>query len=217
MSQSHNPVPHTPPPLPPGFASGPSLHAAPGQPSAGGHFNSSMGPAFPPAFEVPPGAGRPAGKTRPGSGLSRGIVAWGVAAAAAVAYLSVVVMRPDLVARFNGGGASVAEIETLRGEVDGLRRDMASVRSLVGETASQQKVIVDRLAALGAPVGSPVPVSDGTTPPPALRLDSVPVNGPMSPRADAAASPSAVVPSAGAARSIADAKVLNAKPALETG
>ena len=217
MSQSHNPVPHTPPPLPPGFASGPSLHAAPGQPSAGGHFNSSMGPAFPPAFEVPPGAGRPAGKTRPGSGLSRGIVAWGVAAAAAVAYLSVVVMRPDLVARFNGGGASVAEIETLRGEVDGLRRDMASVRSLVGETASQQKVIVDRLAALGAPVGSPVPVSDGTTPPPALRLDSVPVNGPMSPRADAAASPSAVVPSAGAARSIADAKVLNAKPELETG
>ena len=153
MSQSHNPVPHTPPPLPPGFAAGPSLHAAPGQPSAGGHFNSSMGPAFPPAFEVPPGAGRPAGKTRPGRGLSRGIVAWGVAAAAAVAYLSVVVMRPDLVARFNSGGASVAEIETLRGEVDGLRRDMASVRSLVGETASQQKVIVDRLAALGAPVG----------------------------------------------------------------
>jgi hypothetical protein len=142
-------------------------------------------------------------------------VAWGVAAAAAVAYLSVVVMRPDLIARFNSGGASVAEIETLRGEVDGLRRDMASVRSLVGETASQQKVIVDRLAALGAPVAAPVPVSDAAAP--ALRLDSAPVNGLMSPRADAAAPPSAVVPSAGAARSIADAKVLNAKPALETG
>lgn len=216
MSQPHSPVPHTPPPLPPSFAAGPTLHPAPAQPSAGGPFNSSMGPAFPPAFEVP-GPGRPEGRTRHGKGLSRAGVAWGVAAAAAVAYLSVVLMRPDLIARFNSGGASVAEIETLRGEVDGLRRDIASVRSQIDETASQQKVIVDRLAALGAPVAAPVPASDAATPPPALRLDSAPVNGPMSPRADAAASPSAVVPSAGAAKSIADAKVLNAKPALETG
>jgi hypothetical protein len=129
---------------------------------------------------------------------------WGIAAAAAVAYLSVILMRPDLVARPNVGGASVAQFETLREEVDGLRRDLASVRSLVGDTASQQKVIVDRLAALGAPVAAPVPASDAMATSPALRLDSAPVN-------------SAVVPSAGAARSIADAKVLNAKPALETG
>jgi hypothetical protein len=134
-----------------------------------------------------------------------------------VTYLSIIVMRPDLVARLNTGSASVAEIETLRGEVDGLRRDMASVRSLVGETVSQQKVIADRLAALGAPVTVPVSASDATMPSPALRLDSAPINGPISPRADASASPSAVVPSAGAAKSIADAKVLNAKPALETG
>jgi hypothetical protein len=132
-----------------------------------------------------------------------------------VAYLSVVLLRPDLVARVNSGGAAVAEIETLRGEVDGLRRDVASVRSLVDETASQQKVIFDRLTAMGAPMGAPVPASDPSAPPPALRLDSAPVNVPMSPRADAA--PSAVVPSAGAAKSIADAKVLNAKPGLETG
>lgn len=199
MSQSHSPVPHTPPPLPPGFAAGPHLHPGRGQT----HFDGSMGSAFPPAFEMAPRDGRPVGSGQ-GRGLSRGSVAWGLAAAAAVAYLSVILMRPDLVASFNMGGASVAEIETLRGEVDGLRRDVASVRSLVGETAAQQKVIVDRLATLGGPVAAPLPASASTTPSPALRLDSAPVN-------------SAVVPSAGAARSIADAKVLNAKPALETG
>lgn len=204
MSQPHGPAAHTPPPLPASFASGPTLHSATGQSAAGGHFDSSMGSAFPSAFEVAPGSGHPAGRPRQNKGLSSGIVVWGIAAAAAVAYLSIVLIRPDLVARLNSGGASVAQFDTLRKEVDGLRRDLASVRSLVGDTASQQKVIVDRLATLGAPVDAPVPASDAATPSPALRLDSAPVN-------------SAVVPSASATRSIADAKVLNAKPALETG
>lgn len=140
---------------------------------------------------------------------------WGIAAIAAVAYLSVVLLRPDLVARVDTRGPAVAELETLRGEVDGLRRDVADVRSMVSETASQQKVISERLATLGAPVAAPMPASDPAAPPPALRLDSAPVNGPFSPRADAGSS--SVAPSAAAEKSIADAKVLNAKPGIETG
>jgi hypothetical protein len=142
-----------------------------------------------------------------------------VAAVAAVSYLAVVLLRPDLIARIDDGPRSaVAEIETLRGEVDALRRDVADIRTTVTETSSQQKVIFERLAALGAPMVQPIPASDPTAPPPALRLDSAPVNAPLSPRADVSpATSQPVAPPSSATKRIADAKILNAKPALETG
>ena len=202
MSQAHNPHPHTPPPLPPGFAAGPATPMPP--PHAGGRFDSPMEPAY----QVPPPMVGPARRARR-SGMSLGASAWAFAAAAAVAYLSVVVLRPDLVARVEPAGMSVAEIEALRGDVDGLRREVADIRSTVSEAASQQKVIFDRLAALGAPVNQAIPAAQPDGPPPALRLDSAPVNGPISPRADAAP--------ADPAKKVADARVLNGKPALETG
>ncbi len=206
MSQANNPHPHTPPPLPPGFAAGPALAMPP--PQTGGRFD----PPLEPAYQVPPHMVGPPQRGRRG-GLSLGASAWAFAAAAAVAYLSVVVLRPDLVARVEPAGMSVAEIESLRGDVDGLRREVADIRSTVTEAASQQKVIFERLAALGAPVNQAIPAAQPEGPPPGLRLDSAPVNGPISPRADAAPLPPAVEP----ASKVADAKVLNGKPALETG
>jgi hypothetical protein len=149
-------------------------------------------------------------------GVSGSAVAWSLLATAAVAYLSVVVMRPDLVARMNEAAPSpaVAEVEALRGEVDGLRRDVSEIRTAVSETGAQQKILAERIAALVAPVAeTPLPAAATGRPPPALRLDSAPVNGPISPRADAG--PLATQP---AAAKIAQAKVLNApKPDLETG
>jgi len=218
MSQVPTSYPPAPPPLPPGFAAGPLPFPAPfhpgSEPNLDGPLNSSLGPAF--EAHEPRGDHLPHAPKR--GRFSVGSAVWGLAAAAAVAYLSLVLLRPDLVARVQTPSPAVAEIETLRGEVDGLRRDVADVRSMINETASQQKVIFDRLATLGAPMAAPLPASasEPATPPPALRLDSAPVNAPISPRADAGAS-SAVTPSPAAAKSIAEAKVLNAKPALETG
>jgi hypothetical protein len=206
MSQAHNSFPPTPPPLPPGFAAGPATQMPP--PHAAGRFD----PPMEPAYHVPPPMVGPAQRARRGR-MSVGASAWAFAAAAAVAYLSVVVLRPDLVARVEPAGMSVAEIEALRGDVDGLRREVADIRSTVTETASQQKVIFERLAALGASVTQPIPAAQSDGPPPALRLDSAPVNGPISPRADAAP----VQPAGEPAKKMADAKVLNGKPALETG
>lgn len=202
MSQPHHPSPHTPPPLPPGFAAGPGVPMPPPQPV------ERFEPMFEPAYEAP-GRGRASRR----SSLSLGASAWAFAAAAAVAYLSIVLLRPDLVARVDTTGPAVAEVESLRGEVDGLRRDVAEIRSAVSETASQQKVIFERLATLGAPVNGPIPAAQTDGAAPALRLDSVPVNGPLSPRAEAPAPAPAGAP----ANNVADAKVLNAKPGIETG
>lgn len=201
MSQAQSPYPPTPPPLPPGFAAGPPPI---GQPHFPGHFDAPLEPAY----QLPPSMAGPGRRSNRG-GLSLNGSAWAFAAAAAVAYLSVVVLRPDLVARVEPAGQSVAEIDSLRGEVDGLRRDVSEIRSTVMETATQQKVVFERLAALGASVNQPIPATQPVGPAPALRLDSAPVNGPLSPRADIAP----VEP----AKKIADARLLNAKPALETG
>lgn len=212
MSQLHNPYPPLPPPLPPAYAAGPALGPSLQQGPAG-RSEHPLEPAFEPHHHRAPRA------PRHRSPVSLGAALWGVAAATAVAYLAVVLLRPDLVAQIDMGARSaVAEIETLRGEVDGLRRDVADIRTTVTETTSQQKVIFERLAALGAPMAQPIPASDPTTPAPALRLDSVPVNAPLSPRVDAnpAITPP-VAPPSSAAKRIAEAKVLNAKPALETG
>jgi len=150
----------------------------------------------------------------PRRGISGGALAWGLLATAAIAYLSVVLARPDLVARFEATpSTAVAEIETLRGEVELIRRDVADIKSTVSEASAAQRALAERVAALAAPVAEPMPVADPDAPPPALRLDSVPVNGPVSPRAEAEP-----LPGQGAAKKIAEAKVLNApKPALETG
>ncbi len=201
MSQPHPPYPPTPPPLPPGFAAAP---LASGPPPL-----SALEAPFEPAYEAP-NARR--GKPRR-QGPSAGMAAWAFAATAAIAYLSVVVLRPDLVARVNTEGPAVAEIEALRGEVDGLRRDLAEVRSTVSEAASQQKVLFERLDALNGAANAPVPAAQTGSPPPPLRLDSAPVNGPLSPRADAATPQQA----SEAAKKTADAKVINAKPGIETG
>ncbi len=207
MSQAHSPFPSSPPPLPPGFAAGPASPMAP--PHTGPRFD----PPLEPAFQLPPAMTGPARGRRRGR-LSLGASAWAFAATAAVAYLSVVVLRPDLVARLEPAGTSVAEIESLRGEVDGLRRDVTDIRSTVMEMATQQKVIFERLAALGASVNQPIPATQPDGPPPALRLDSAPVNGPIiSPRAEALPAQAPVEP----VRKIADAKVINDKPVLETG
>jgi hypothetical protein len=213
MSQLHNPYPPVPPPLPPAYAAGPALGPSQQPGPAAGRFDHPLEPAFEPHHERAPRA------RRNRSPVSLGAALWGVAAVTAVAYLAVVLLRPDLVARIDTGARSaVAEIETLRGEVDGLRRDVADIRTTVTEATSQQKVIFERLAALGAPMVQPIPASDPNAAPPALRLDSAPVNAPLSPRADvSAALTQPVTPPASAAKRIADAKILNAKPALETG
>lgn len=217
MSQAHKPYPPAPPPLPSGFGADSLPNAAPMHASPGASFDTMFGPALEPAFEAYQPAHTHVPRARKRAGFSLGSALWGTAAAAAIAYLSLVLLRPDLLARIETAVPAVAEIETLRGEVDGLRRDVADVRSLMTDAASQQKLIFERLSALGAPVAQPVPASDTTAPPPALRLDSAPVNGPLSPRADAGASSTSVPPSPSAAKSIAEAKVLNAKPAMETG
>lgn len=202
---AHPYPPHLPPPLPRDLASG----RAPEPPQTQPYPPDPVAPRLEPAYEARSSvAARPQPARR--GGLSVGMTAWSFAAAAAVAYLSVVVLRPDLVARIESAGPAVAEIEALRGDVDGLRRDMAEIRSTVTETASQQQVVFERLAALGAPVNVPLPASQMDSPPPALRLDSVPVNGTLSPRAEAP-------PLAEGAKKVAEAKVLNAKPELETG
>lgn len=204
MSQAPHSSPPMPPPLPPGFAAGPAAPMPP--PHAAARFDAPLEPAY----QVPPPM---VGPRKRRGGMALGASAWVFAAAAAVAYLSVVVLRPDLIARVEPAQMSVAEIEELRGDVDGLRREVADIRSTVTEAASQQKVIFDRLAALGAPVSQAIPAAQPDGPPPALRLDSAPVNGPISPRADAAP----VAAAGAAAKTVADAKVINGKPALETG
>jgi hypothetical protein len=205
MSQSLGPNAHLPPPLPPGFATGPAGPMPSPAPRSMGDFSPQLEPAY---EALSPAAGR--SHRAPGGHISASSGLWTLAALAALAYLSVVVLRPDLVARVEESASAVAEVEALRDEVDGLRRDVAEMRSTVTETASQQKVIFERLAALGTPVNSAIPAAQSEGPPPALRLDSAPVNGPLSPRAEAA-------PPAAAETRAADAKVLNAKPEIETG
>ncbi len=210
MSPASNqpPFPPAPPPLPPGFAAGPMLSSAPAADTRARIEAALQAESLAPILERTPPARR--------RGISGSTVAWSLLATAAVAYLSVVVMRPDLVARMNETvpGQALAEVEALRGEVDGLRRDVSEMRATVAETGAQQKLLAERIAALSAPVAeAPMPATAPGRPPPALRLDSAPVNGPLSPRADAG--PLATPPATG---KIAQAKVLNApKPELETG
>lgn len=212
MSQAHSPYPPTPPPLPPGAGGVPFPSASPPFQPAAERADRPLMAEMEPAYEVrTPMSGRQHRASR--GSPSRSGLAWGAAAVCAAAYLTIVVVRPDLVATLDNPAPALAEIETLRGEVDGLRRDVAEIRTTVTETATQQKVISERLSALGAPAAGAIPASQAAGPAPPLRLESAPVNAPLSPRADA----STVAPSDSAAKRIADAKVLNAKPALETG
>jgi hypothetical protein len=75
------------------------------------------------------------------------------------------------------------------------------------ETASQQKVLFEKVADLNS--AATVPAAQTDAPPAAVRIDGTPTAGAGSPRAEAS-------PQAPAAK-VADAKVLNAKPSLETG
>jgi hypothetical protein len=164
--------------------------------------------AFNPEFEMAPARIAPAPAVQAHGRLSLATIAWGLAATAAAAYLSVILFRPDLVARVEPGGPAVAEIEALRGQMDELRRDLAEVRTSMTEAASQQKVIFDRLAEFES--AKTVPASQPGGEASGLRFEGVPVNGALAPRAEA---PPATEP----APKVADAKILNAKPALETG
>ena len=197
-----------PPPLPRGPAAGetglaPSLDQA-------NHFDPLAPVAFTPEFEVAPAriAPGPSRSVQAPGRVSVATLAWGLAATAAAAYLSVIVFRPDLVARVEPGGPAVAEIEALRGQMDDLRRDLAEVRSSMTETASQQKVIFDRLAEFET--AKTMPASEPGGAGAGLRLEGVPVNGGLPPNAEA---PPATEP----APKVAEAKILNGKPALETG
>lgn len=174
----------TPPPLPPGPAAAQTGYAPSLEPV------DRFDPLAPPAFELAPAraAPPPAGKTR--GRIGGGNVLWGAAAAAAVAYLSIVLFRPDLIARVDQTGPAVAEIEALRGELDSLRRDMAEIRSSLTQTASEQKILFDKVAEI-TPAAT-VPAAQTVPDSPAPRID-------------------------GAAAKVAEAKVLNAKPGMETG
>jgi hypothetical protein len=201
----HTPSLPIPPPLPPGTAPGaagftPSLDPVE-------RFDPLAPPAFGADFELAPARVAPPAAAKPRGGISAGTALWGFAAAAAVAYLSVVLFRPDLVARVDQNGPAVAEIEALRGEMDTMRRDMSEIRSSLMETASQQKVLFETIADLHS--AATVPAAQTDAPPPAVRIDGTPAAGALAPRAEA-------VPQSPAAK-VAEAKVLNAKPSMETG
>jgi hypothetical protein len=201
----HTPSLPIPPPLPPGTAPGaagftPSLDPVE-------RFDPLAPPAFGADFDLAPARVAPPAAAKPRGGISAGTALWGIAAAAAVAYLSVVLFRPDLVARVDQNGPAVAEIEALRGEMDTMRRDMSEIRSSLMETASQQKVLFEKIADLHS--AATVPAAQNDAPAPAVRIDGTPAAAALAPRAEA-------VPQSPAAK-MAEAKVLNAKPSMETG
>lgn len=189
----------TPPPLPPGPAAGATGFAPSLEPAE--RFDPLAPPAFGSGFEMAPARVTPPTAAKPRAPRATGRVLWGVAATAAVAYLSVVLFRPDLVAPADRSAPAVAEIEALRGEIDTLRRDMTEIRSALSETASQQRVLFDKVADLNS--AAPLPAAQTDTAAPAMRIDGAPASGASAPQT--------------AAAKVAEAKVLNAKPGLETG
>lgn len=231
MSAAFQPPSSLPPPLP---------GSAPAAAAPMAHAPLSGAPPLnrPDAPITGPIAGRAPPRSR-----SMGAVIWGLLALVAVGYLALVLVRPDLVASHfpnapqpgqaepNGTRADVAsatEVQELKGVVDGLRKDLDAVKS-------QNRELSERLASLSgtSTVGdlsavkpAAAPASD--LPPPQLRLDSAPVNGPLNPRssADAGKAAAPATPTAVPAAKLADAKILNpaanavtttaAKP-IETG
>lgn len=152
---------------------------------------------------------------------------WVVLALAAVGYLSLVVLRPDLLATHLPQGpqtgpaepngtrataAAMAEVQELHTTVAELRNDLASVKRDIEASDARSRRLADQLAALqGLP-----PAETGSLSPPELRLESAPV---IAPRAEIKTAP--------AAAPVQTAKVLNetktpaaatkAPAAIETG
>lgn len=183
--------------------------------------HAPLPPPLPPAHapfphDPPPAPGHALQGHR--GGLTAGGILWSLLGCAAVVYLAVVFVRPDLIPRAAtaGSGPVLAEqVDALRGDIATLRREMGEIRSDLRETGAEQRVLAERIAALGTPGAAQV--SDPGLPPAALRLDSAPVINPAGPRA-AADGPAALPKTT--ARKAADAKLLNAQPpqpAIETG
>lgn len=83
------------------------------------------------------------------------VAAWGLLAACALAYLAVLVARPDLADAVVGQSQSSAQIAVDRPEFDGLRRelgglrmDIAAVRQDSDARNGRERMIAERLAAL---------------------------------------------------------------------
>lgn len=152
---------------------------------------------------------------------------WVLLGIAAVGYLSLVVLRPDLLANHLPSGpqpglaepngtrataAAMAEVQDLHTTVTELRNELASVKRDMEASDARSRRLADQLAALK---GEP-PAETGTLPAPELRLDSAPV---ISPRAEVKPAP--------AAKTVQTAKILNetaapapaakTPPTIETG
>lgn len=153
-------------------------------------------------------------------GIRRSIIAWGVLATAALGYLTLAALRPDMIAAYvpsapkpgtaepNEGQrattGAVAELTQIRDSVTQLQTDIGQLKSDVAETSSQNKELSARLAALAeqsskvaavsgamsapstvpsAQTDNPVAVAAAAAaaplPPAELRLEPVPVNGPV--------------------------------------